>query len=178
MMRAVLAVLLAALATLSQARASGDASGMAAAATGFYAVYATFHPSDGIPSAADRAKYHPFLSPALEALLTDAQAAEARFAKANKGAPPLVEGDLFTSLFEGASSVVVGDCSGDAVKGSCAVRLEHADKTEKPVTWNDTVLMVKTPAGWRVDDIAYGGSWAFGNKGRLSELLKQAISFQ
>jgi len=177
-MRSVLMALLAASATLSTARASGDAAAMAAAATGFYAVYATFHPSDGIPSPADRAKYHPFLSPALETLLTSAQTVEARFAKANKDSPPLVEGDLFTSLFEGASSVEVVNCTGDTAKGRCTVRLEHADKTAKPVTWSDTVLMVNTPAGWKVDDIAYGGSWAFGNKGRLSELLKQAISFQ
>jgi hypothetical protein len=38
--------------------------------------------------------------------------------------------------------------------------------------------LINTPSGWRVDDIVYGGNWAFGNKGRLSELLKQAISFQ
>jgi len=176
--RFVMAFLLATAAVLGQACAASDAAGMAAAANGFYAVYATFHPSDGIPSPADRAKYHPFLSPALEALLTDAQVAEARFAKANKGAPPLVEGDLFTSLFEGASSIAVGDCSGDAERGRCTARLEHVDTSAKPVAWNDTVLLVNTPSGWRVDDIAYGGKWAFGNKGRLSELLKQAISFQ
>jgi len=176
--RFVLALLLAIAAVCGEACAAGDVAGMAAAAHGFYAVYATFHPSDGIPSPADRAKYHPFLSPALESLLTDAQAAEARFAKSNKGAPPLVEGDLFTSLFEVASSVAVGDCSGDAVRGRCTVRLEHVDTSTKPVAWNDTVLLINTPSGWRVDDIAYGGNWAFGNKGRLSELLKQAISFQ
>lgn len=177
-MRFVLMALLAASATLSTARAAEDAAAMTAAATGFYAVYASFHPSDGIPSPADRAKYHPFLSPALETLLTNAQTAEARFVKANKDSPPLVEGDLFTSLFEGASSVAVGDCSGDTAKGRCTVKLEHTDNMAKPVIWSDTVLLVNTPAGWKVDDIAYGGNWAFGNKGRLSALLQQAISFQ
>jgi hypothetical protein len=177
-MRFVLAALLSTLAAVGQAFAAGDAAGMAAAANGFYGVYATFHPSDGIPSPADRAEYHPFHSPALEALLADAQAAEARFAKANKGAPPLVEGDLFSSLFEGATSFAVTGCSGDAVNGRCTVKLEHAGETAKPVAWSDTVLVVNTPSGWRVDDIAYGGSWAFGNKGKLSELLKQTLSFQ
>jgi hypothetical protein len=177
-MRFVLVALLSTLVAVGQAFAAGDAAGMAVAANGFYGVYATFHPSDGIPSPADRAKYHPFLSPALDALLTDAQAAEARFTKANKGAPPLVEGDLFSSLFEGASSFAVTGCSGDAAKGRCTVKLEHAGETALPVTWSDTVLVVNTPSGWRVDDIAYGGSWAFGNKGRLSDLLKQTLSFQ
>ena len=169
--------LLAVLSILSVARAAfaagGEGDGMAAVVSGFYGVYQTFHPSDGIPSAADRAKYAPFLSPTLETLLSEAEAAETRFAKANKDSPPLLEGDLFTSLFEGATSVAIGACTGDSAKGRCSIKLEHDDKTAKPTTWNDTILLVKTPAGWRVDDIAYGGSWAFGNKGRLTELLKQ-----
>jgi hypothetical protein len=155
-----------------------EAKQMAAAVNGFYAVYRTFHPSDGIPSAADRAKYAPFLSPALETLLGEAGAAEARFSKANKDSPPLLEGDLFTSMFEGATTVEVGACEGDDAKGRCSVRLEYDDKSAKPTIWNDTVFVVNTPAGWRVDDIGYGGSWAFGNKGRLTELLKQTAALQ
>jgi hypothetical protein len=153
--------------------AGGEGDRMAAAVNGFYGVYLTFHPSDGIPSAADRAKYAPFLSPALETLLSEAEAADTRFSKANKDSPPLLEGDLFTSMFEGATSVQVGTCSGDGEKGRCSVKLEYDDRTAKPTIWNDTVLVVNTAVGWRVDDIAYGGSWAFGNKGRLSELLQQ-----
>lgn len=161
-----------------RAFAAGDEAGMATAANGFYAVYQTFHPSDGVPSAADRAKYAPFLSPTLEKLLTDANAAETRFSKANKDSPPLIEGDLFTSMFEGATSLRVTACSGVATTGHCTVKLEYAEVGSKPTDWTDTIYLVKTERGWRVDDIAYGGSWAFGNKGRLSETLKQTISFQ
>jgi hypothetical protein len=155
-----------------------DASDMHAAVAGFYGVYATFHPSDGIPNARDRAKYQPFLSPALEALLTQADAAEARYEKANKDSPPLVEGDLFSSLFEGATSYSIGACEAAGAGGHCAVNLTYAEPAAKPTVWTDTVYLVKTPAGWRVDDIGYGGSWAFGNKGRLTDTLKQAIAFQ
>ena len=158
--------------------AGDDEARMAATASGFYKVYQTFHPSDGIPSDADRAKYAPFLSPALERLLGDAEAAESRFAKANKDSPPLIEGDIFSSLFEGASSVAVGTCSGDSARGRCIVKMESVGNDTKPVAWSDTILLVNTPAGWRVDDIAYGGSWAFGNKGKLSDLLRQALSLQ
>jgi len=161
-----------------RALAAGDETGMAAAANGFYAVYQTFHPSDGVPSAADRARYAPFLSSALDKLLTDAGAAEARFAKANKDSPPLIEGDLFSSMFEGATSVQVTACSGDGRSGHCAVKLEYAETAGKPTDWTDTIYLVKTESGWRVDDIAYGASWAFGNKGRLTQTLKQTISFQ
>ena len=151
---------------------------MAATASGFYGVYKTFHPSDGVPSAAGRARYAPYVSPALENLLGDADGAEVRFAKANKGSPPLIEGDLFTSLFEGATSLAVGACEGDDRTGHCTVNLEYVTAGEKPTKWNDTVYLVKSEAGWRVDDVAYGGTWVFGNKGRLSETLKQVIGFQ
>jgi hypothetical protein len=177
-MRALMTAILVAVASASGACAASGDAGMQAAANGCYAVYQTFHPSDGIPSPADRAKYAPYLSSALERLLTDAQAAETRFAKANKDSPPMVEGDLFTSLFEGATSLQVGDCSGDGTSGRCTVKLEYVDGTAKPTDWTDTIFLVNTAGGWRVDDIAYGGSWAFGNKGRLSETLKQTISLQ
>jgi len=77
-----------------------DASDMARTANGFYAAYATFHPSDGIPDAKGRARYAPFISPALELLLTQGNEAEAKFAGANKGSPPLIEGDLFSWYLE------------------------------------------------------------------------------
>ena len=176
-MRVVLvAVVVASLAT--SARAGSDEAAMAAAANGFYAVYQTFHPSDGVPSASGRAKYAPYILPELERLLDDAAAAETRFTRANKGSPPLIEGDLFTSLFEGATSVAVGACDGDEKTGHCKVNLEYVTIGEKPTTWNDTAYLVNTESGWRVSDIAYGGTWAFGNKGRLSETLKEVIGFQ
>lgn len=178
MTRTTLAAIAVVASVMSHASAGDGEAGMSAAANGFYGVYKTFHPSDGVPSASDRAKYAPFLSPSLEKLLVDAEAAELRFAKANKNSPPLIEGDLFSSLFEGATSLQVGVCSGDARTGQCAVRLEYAEADSKPIDWTDTVYLVNTPGGWRVDDIAYGGNWAFGNKGRLSETLKQTISFQ
>lgn len=178
-MRALLlAASLVSMAASAAFAAGGDEAQMAAAANGFFKIYQTFHPSDGIPSAADRAKYAPFLSPRLERQLGDAEAAELRFAKANKDSPPLLEGDIFTSLFEGASSVAVGACSHAGPQGNCIVKLEYVGNDKKTTAWSDTLLLVSTPAGWRVDDIVYGGNWAFGNKGKLSELLKQTSAFQ
>jgi hypothetical protein len=157
-----------------------DVADMSAAANAFYGVYRTFHPSDGVPGASDRAKYEPFISPSLDTLLRQAGEAGARFAAVNKDSPPLIEGDLFSSLFEGATSVNVGPCTpdGSARTGKCVAELVYADPRSKPANWTDTVLLVRTSDGWKVDDIIYGGSWAFGNKGRLSDTLKQAISFQ
>ena len=178
MNRAILLALFVTASLANGASAGSDEAAMNAAANGFYGVYKTFHPSDGVPSDGDCAKYAPFISPALEKLLADAEAAELRFAKANKDSPPLIEGDLFSSMFEGATSLDVGACSGDAQAGQCVVKLEYSEAGSKPIDWTDTVYLLNTPVGWRVDDISYGGSWDFGNKGRLSQTLKQTISFQ
>jgi hypothetical protein len=157
-----------------------DSADMARTVNGFYAAYLTFHPSDGIPNAKGRAKYAPFLSPTLETLLVQANEAEQKFARANKDSPPLIEGDLFTSNFEGATSFKVSACKGDAKSARCTVALTYDDRKEnpkdKPVIWNDTVYLVATPGGWRVDDVGYGGSGDFGNKGRMSETIKEAIA--
>jgi hypothetical protein len=155
-----------------------DAQMMAQAVTGFYnAHHAT--DQDGIPDANTRAKYAPYISPALEKLLADADAAEDKYAKANKDAPPLVEGDLFSPNFEGITSFKLGACVADATGGHCALMghyaAAHPRPQDKPVDWTDTVYLAKTASGWRVDDIAFGGNWDFGNHGKLSDVLKAAI---
>ena len=167
-----------ALTALARPAQADDAAALHAAAEGFYKVYASFHPSDGIPDDAGRARYRPFVSPKLDALLAEAGDAEKKFAAANKDSPPLIEGDLFTSLFEGATQASVGACTASGSTGRCTVQLSYAPPKEKPTVWTDTVFLVNTPAGWRIDDIAYGGSWDFGNKGRLSQTLDQVSHFQ
>ena len=146
--------------------------------TEFYAVYSGFHPSDGIPNANALTRYQPYLTPALARLLSAAGAAEARFAGKYKDSPPLIEGDLFTSNFEGATSYSIRKCESRGSAARCAVDLAYApaDGKNKPTTWTDRIYLVRTAAGWRIDDIGYGATWAFGNKGRLSETLKEVIS--
>ncbi|HEY8948611.1 MAG TPA: hypothetical protein VIM56_06980 [Rhizomicrobium sp.] len=160
---------------------AADSDAMAKTATGFYAAYSTFHPSDGIPNEKDRAKYAPYISDRLKDLMIQANAAEAKFANANKNTPPLVEGDLFTSNFEGASAYKVGACTGDGKAGHCAIQLTYdpgktGNPKDKPFNWTDTAYLVNTPAGWKLDDIGFGGNWDFGNKGRMSDTLKMVIT--
>ena len=165
------------LASVTLAAVAGvGADSPATTAEGFYAVYATFHPSDGIPDAAGRAKYAPFISAALDRLLADGNAAEIKFNKANKDSPPLIEGDLFTSMFEGATSYKVCACKVSGAQASCAVGLVYDIRKDAPIRWTDTVTLTKTKAGWRVDDIFYGGNCEYANKGRLGATLRQVIA--
>ncbi len=140
--------------------------------------YQTIHKSSaevgGVPDAKLRAQLAPLVSPALAKMLEDADAAEARHTKAtNNQEPPFVEGDLFSSLFEGPTSFSVSACESAAVVARCPVALTYVDARDKSSTqWTDDIMLVKTDTGWRVDDIIYGGTWDFGNKGRLTEVLK------
>ncbi len=153
-----------------------DMGGLERAANGFYATYAGLPHQGGIPDAAARARYAPLLSPRLNQLIAAAAAAQSRFQKANRNSPPLIEGDLFSSLFEGFTSYRLGPCSGDAKQGQCSVNLTYQDKSAKPVTWTDQVLLVNTAQGWKVDDIAYKAGFAFGNTGLLSDTLKMTVA--
>jgi hypothetical protein len=152
--------------------AQADSAG---AANGFLGAYGSIHPSDGIPDASGRAKFAPYLSPALNKMLADGAAAEARFAAKVKDSPPLIEGDLFSSMFEGATAWKLGGCnvSGSAVR--CPVSFTHAQAGHPPVTWTDALLLVNTQEGWRVDDIAYGAEFQFGNTGKLTDTLKMVL---
>jgi hypothetical protein len=148
-------------------------------ADGFYRVHQASS-QDGIPDAALLAKYAPYISPGLNSLLDSANAAEARFAQVNKDSPPLAEGDLFSSMFEGVTAFHVGACRADGQNAQCAVDMIYDDSkknpSDKPVHWIDTAYLVKAPDGWRLDDIGYGGNWDFGNKGRMRRTLNVIIS--
>jgi len=152
---------------------------MAQVLMGFYQVHQKSS-QGGIPDAKQRAKYELYISPGLNKLLADSDAAEARYAKANPDSPPMMEGDLFSPNFEGISSFKVGACIAKGAAARCKMQLRYADAhprpQDKPVDWTDTVTLVKNASGWRVDDIAYGGTWDFGNHGTLKGVLKDMIA--
>ena len=129
------------------------------------------------PMRAARARLQPVLSPRLNKALADAAAAEAPLRpRRTRILPPLLEGDIFSSLFEGPTAWKVGACSGDDKTARCAVAL-HAARTpgQKPVSLDRHADAGATRGGWKVDDIAYDASFAFGNTGTLSEMLKMVL---
>ncbi|HKU96011.1 MAG TPA: hypothetical protein VJR58_12080 [Vineibacter sp.] len=144
------------------------------AAGTFYAAYLKL-PRGGVPNAEQRRSLQAVLSPALERLLAAADAAEARHAKRTRNeVPPLVEGDLFTSLFEGATRATVVTCSHEAKAAICVVALSYKDGRSE-TAWQDRVHLVPGGGRWVVDDIEYAGGWDFARRGRLSETLKAVI---
>lgn len=85
--------------------------------------------------------------------------------------PPWADGDLFTSLFEGAQSFRLGRPTA------------HGDRTEIPVhlvyrnggsttRWSDVLVMVRNRNRWLVWDIRLKGQWAFKSGDSLRTVLK------
>ncbi len=143
---------------------------------GLYSVYMEIKPI-GIPDDVNLAKLSPYLSPKLTTLLKSADDAEKKYKAATKGeAPPMVEGDIFTSLFEGANSYRVATCEEKGDEASCIVNFQYSGRGDgEDVRWKDTVYLVRSGGGWLVDDVGYGGDWDFAQKGRLTGLLKGVI---
>lgn len=176
-------LLLALLLLAAPAHAAPTAQDPAAAVTGFYGVYGSQQVRGvGIPDATGRLRLQPFLSPRLNKQLATAAAAQARLtAKVKNAVPPMLEGDIFSSLFEGATAWKVLNCQQTDKTARCSVALTHAPvpagpKPEKPANWTDTIVLTATPEGWKVDDVLYDAGFAFGNTGRLSDMLNMVIA--
>jgi len=142
-------------------------------AKAFYETYLAVQQA-GIPDAAGRKKLHPLLSDALNSALSDAARAELAYAEKTEGdAPPLAEGDIFTSLFEGASSYKILSCDTQPKTAICTVSLTGGSEDSAEVSWQDKLVLIAGSHGWLVDDVQYGGNWDFGPKGTLQETLKK-----
>src|SRR5262249_2140675 len=121
------------------------------AVSAFYNVYLKLG-AGGVPSRAQQARLAPLISPALASLLRDARRAEeAHLRRTKNQEPPLVEGDLFTSLFEGARAYAIAGCTPSAATAECAVTLTYVDPRDaSKYTWTDRVLLVRVGRRWEI----------------------------
>ena len=130
----------------------------------------------GAPTAEQLATLSPFLSDTLRSLLAAARKrSEAEAVKSPDEKPSFVEGDLFSSLFEGPNAVEV---SADSARGDqriAAVKMT-ANAANPPVTWVDHAVLVRQGDRYVIDDIEYGGTWDFANKGTLRATLVSGIT--
>ncbi|HEY3178221.1 MAG TPA: DUF3828 domain-containing protein [Casimicrobiaceae bacterium] len=167
------------LAVLRLSPAVGAAAPRPADAT--LAFYATYRDTKmaGLPSPTQLRRFLPVISTALAKDLRAASAAEARHFKATKNEePPLWEGDVFTSLFEGAQRANIVQCTIDGDRAQCDVALEYREREGAiDQQWQDQALLVRERDRWVVDDIRYGGTWDFGPKGTLRANLREIASY-
>jgi hypothetical protein len=151
-----------------------DATAARKLAGDFYEMHARFA-GRGLPDPGAMNAYDAFLCPSLSAALGDARARQAAFIAAHPGdKPPLIEGDLFTSLFEGADSARALDAVADGDGARVDVALARGVGTGA-TRWHDALVLGRDGDIWCVADVAYGGTWPIANKGRLSDLLKSSF---
>lgn len=134
--------------------------------------------NDGIPEKKDIEKLSPFISTSFKKLLLEARKAEDKYFHKTKGeVPPLIEGSLFFSLFEGADKVILVTEETNADKISCLIDLEYRDRYGKKekFRWQDRAILVMQNNRWVVNDLELLGKWPFGAKGKLSDILKNVI---
>jgi len=130
----------------------------------------------GAPTSSQLAAIAPYLSDTLRSLLDAARRrSEADASRAPDEKPAFADGDLFSSLFEGPNAV---DVTADSARGDqrvATVRMT-ATSANPPVTWTDRVVLTKRAGHYVIDDIEYGGSWAFANAGGLRASLVSGLA--
>ena len=113
----------------------------------------------------------PRVTEELAQAITLAQKEQAEFMKKHPDEkPPWVDGDLFSSLFEGPKTFVIGEAKTKGDRSEVPVKCVHTEGGET-FKWTDTIILKETEKGWLVDDIHYGGSWDFAATGTLKEAL-------
>ncbi|MFJ3058636.1 DUF3828 domain-containing protein [Herbaspirillum sp. NPDC087042] len=153
---------------------SSDEQRQAEVVGNFYRIHLQIH-APGLPSADELKQFEPLLSHALYTLLTETEAADTRYhAALGNQAAPLIDGDLFTSLYEGATSFAVQSCDSDAQRASCQVALRYR-KDGADESWNDKILLVLEGQQWRIDDIEFIGNDQSSQREYLSDTLTDAI---
>lgn len=124
-----------------------------------------------LPTPEEWLPFAPRVTESLDGAIRGAQKEQADFRKnVPDEKPPWVDGDLFSSLFEGPKTFKVGVAK---VRGDLAevpVECVHTEAGDT-VTWTDLLVLKKTEKGWLVDDLRYGGTWNFAAVGTLKQSL-------
>ena len=143
-----------------------------AVAERFYDYYLEQHMNNGLPSIEQTRQLGTMLSHGLQDAIAHARREQDLFIGEHKGEkPPWIEGDLFSSLFEGASAYGIGKVDRTDDHADVLVTLTFRNPKGRDVQWTDRLVLVRENSAWVVDDLEYGGNWDFANHGSLRRSL-------
>ena len=129
----------------------------------------------GAPTPEQLAALAPYISDSLRGLLAAARRRhDVDMARSPDDKPSFTEGDLFSSLFEGPTTVRV---AADTLRGSShavTVRMTHRG-ADPAITWSDVAIVTAEHGRWVIDDIEYGGTWDFAPRGSLRAQLASGL---
>ena len=125
----------------------------------------------GLPDEKELKALSPFLSRDLQQLFKDARNTQQKYIREHPDdKPPWADGDLFTSLFEGANSFRLGAprIKGDRAEVPVHLAYRGGGATSR---WSDVLVLTRTADGWRVSDILLKAEWAFKSGQSLRSVL-------
>lgn len=162
-------------ASAARTAAAEDGVEVAALAEAFCAVYPDLR-GGGLPAPAGRHALEPLITLGLDGALTAARHLhDAAIRQAPGDKPPFADGDLFSSLFEGATSCRVGAVT--LARNTASVELRYAHEAGTLMTsWTDRLSILRGNDGWRIDDVVYDGRWDFANTGSLRGMIESAAA--
>jgi hypothetical protein len=132
----------------------------------------------GLPDEKEAKELSLHFSPNFNKLIHKAFEAQQKFkTKFPDEKPPLIEGDLFSSLFEGFTSFEIIETKINHDKAEVTVKFRYTDPKQKSDAelWNDRYRLIKYKSIWLIDDVEYMGKWDFAPKGTLRGLLREAV---
>ena len=126
----------------------------------------------GLPTKKHMKIISPLLSQQIRDLIAADRITQAQFIKNHPDEkPPWVEGDLFSSLFEGATAYTIGKTL--MIKQTAEVDVHLVYKYRSDATeWTDTVVLKKSAGGWVIENILFKGNWDFKSGASLLKVLK------
>jgi hypothetical protein len=116
---------------------------------------------EGLPTADQLQRLSPLITPELHAIIERARVIQAKQQREQPDEKPeWIEGDLFSSLFEGVSTWEVGDAfHAPTVDATVELKQSFKDPYLGPVTWTDKLVFQLQNQRWLVNDIAMDDKW-------------------
>lgn len=124
-----------------------------------------------LPTPEEWEPFVPRVTPELNEAIRRAQKEQADFRRQFPDEkPPWVDGDLFSSLFEGPRTFTFGAVKTRGDVAEARVECVHTEGGDT-AKWTDVIVLRKSDGGWLVDDLRYGGTWDFAATGTLRSAL-------
>jgi hypothetical protein len=86
----------------------------------------------------------------------------------------LIQGDLFSSLFEKANAVLgINEDSNDGATAEYTLDFEYRTPGDpgQVSKWHDGVHLVRIDGAWLIDDFMHRGEWQFTSQGSVKSML-------
>jgi hypothetical protein len=126
---------------------------------------------DGVPSATEITQMAPYLSKELYALLSKVSSDYSPAPHPAASERTIENGDWFTSMFDGPTSLIVDEVQSDGIRHAVSVRFTSA-KQLPAVNWRDRVIVVEEQGRHVIANVEYENHWAFKQNATLIDVLK------